>query len=309
MRSRSSPPPLAEGGDGGPQRVRVPRPVEASDVRERERVGGGRGGPGPRPARPPHVLRVEPVLDHADRARRQPALRLQLARPRRADRHDGVGGAEHAALEGGVERPGRRRHRELVVEVDPGPRVAEVGHPRDAPGSARAPEGEPDEVRRVRRPRREHGVRPPRPDEPARGAGGERDPPDAGVREEHVRARPEPGALAGRVRPDAPHGDRLAARAAGERAVQAERVERARADHLDARRHVGRERGVEARVGTGLDGQDHGLDARRAEVLRELQRPLDARPARRREVVRDEEEAEDGDWGLGTGDWGLGTGR
>ncbi len=273
-----------EPAERGPERPRVARPVEAADVGEDEGVvADGRGG---------HALQirlVHAVLDDVDGPGRQIARPVEPAGPRRADGDDGVGRAEHAALEGPVERPGRPRHREVVVEVDGRPRVPKVRHPGDA-------EPEPDEVGRVRRARREDGgVRPVlagglAEQVPGR-APGERDPPDPGVREEHVRPEPDrqPGERAAAL-PDRPHGDGLLAAPPGEAGVERERVGRRRPHDADALGHVAGEALVEARVRPGLDRQHDRLVPERAEVPDGLERPLDARPARRREVVRDDED-------------------
>ena len=271
---------------GAPQRLRVARAVEAADIGELEDVA-----PLPCPASA-EVVRVEAVLDGVDGARAQPALRLQLARPGGADGHDGVGGAEHAALQARVERARGGGLGKLAGEVDARPGVAEVGDPGQAAPGELAPQAQPDKVRRVGRAGREDGVDAAGAHQAAGGAGGERHPADARVGQEDVRAQPERGALRGGVGLDAAHGDGLLPRAARERTVEAEGVERPRPDHPDALRHVGRQRGVQAGVGAGPDRQHDRLDAGRAEVLGELERALHAGPARGREVVGDEQQPE-----------------
>ena len=234
---------------------------EAARVRDPEAVAG-------RVRKPGELVEVGAVLDHGETARRRERGGLPRDRPRDGD--DRV-------------RLARDESRERALTADlPAPvrerdeRIAEVGDPADA---GRPLRGRPDEVDGSGRRRRQDDVDAVATHEPDRGGDRRRVPEDARVRDEK-RARRE--LHAERHAPETGAAAELLGRPARGRA------EVPRAVHGRRRREL--ERLVRVEPLRVVGSEDVRLHAELGKVRRELERPLDARAARRREVEGDDQD-------------------
>ena len=155
-----------------------------------------------------------------------------------------------------------------------GERVAQVGDPGRA---GRPLHGGAEEVERRRRRGGEHDVDPLAPDEPDRDRRRERAPGHVLVR--HEQLAPQQRRLRAEPR-DALLVEQLLRRTAGARPDVAHAVDPRLRRQLE----------LLVRHGAGHVRREHvGLDPERREVRRELERPLDAASAARREVARHEQ--------------------
>ena len=250
------------------ERLRVALAVEVARVRDPEAVARV-------------VLEAREVVEvGAVRDRDDLALRLQrthLLGDRVGHRDDRVRlrGDEPPHPAGGL----LLQPRELRLVAAPmrmrGERVAEVGDPRSA---GRPLHRGAEQVERRRRRGREHDVDPLAPDEPDGDRQRERAPRDVLVRDEQ--APPEQRCL--RADPcDALLADELL------RGTSRARPDVAHAVDPRLRRQLE----LLVRDGPGDVRSEHvRLDPERREVRRELERPLDAAPAARREVARHEQD-------------------
>ena len=249
------------------ERPRVAPPEEAAGVREPEPLGR-------RPLEPHDVVEVAAVRDRHDRPAR--AERPRLLGDRLRDARDRVGARGDELRDTSVRRRLRLgRHGVGAAMGVRDERVAEIGDPACA---RRAGDRRGDEVRRGRRRRRHDHVDLVLADEPDARRDRRHRPRRVLVRQDEA-----PQLQAGlRQRPLDPvrPGQHLARLPAADADV-------ARPVHPGLRRHP--EPLVAVQPARVVGREDVGLDPHRRQVLRELQRPLDAAAARRREVEADDQ--------------------